>query len=96
MINICFAKRDSDNFLCIESEKQALLKFKRDLMDPSDRLSSWVARNKECCKWDGVVCDNKTGHVEELHLDNGSFKGKISPFLLELEHLNHLDLSYVQ
>ncbi|XP_022760164.1 probably inactive leucine-rich repeat receptor-like protein kinase At3g28040, partial [Durio zibethinus] len=55
------------NVLCIESERQALLKFKQDLIDQSNRLSSWV-EGEDCCEWLGVFCNNLTGHVKELHL----------------------------
>ncbi|XP_050212883.1 receptor-like protein EIX1 isoform X2 [Mercurialis annua] len=61
----------STNVSCIESEKQALLRFKQGLIDPLERLSSWSASNKlECCNWTGIICDKLTGHVKELHLDN--------------------------
>ena len=53
---------------CIESERVALLRFKQDLQDPSDRLASWAAGDGDCCQWVGVVCHNVTGHVQELHL----------------------------
>ncbi|CAN6569136.1 unnamed protein product [Malus baccata var. baccata] len=88
--------------LCKESERQALLMFKQDLEDPTNRLSSWVAEEgSNCCSWTGVVCDHITGHIHELHL-NGSYYdgvfysslgGKINPSLLSLKHLNYLDLS---
>ncbi|KAF3950854.1 hypothetical protein CMV_023446 [Castanea mollissima] len=52
---------------CIDTERQALLNFKQDLIDPSNRLSSWTAHG-DCCLWEGVVCHNLTGHVHELHL----------------------------
>ncbi|KAK2639604.1 hypothetical protein Ddye_027399 [Dipteronia dyeriana] len=55
---------------CIKSEREALLRFKHDLIDASNRLSSWVADQEDCCKWDAVVCSNFTGHVLELHLHN--------------------------
>ncbi|CAL5364060.1 unnamed protein product [Camellia sinensis] len=61
----CFCNGNS-NIVCSKTEKQALLKFKQDLKDPSNRLSSWAGDN--CCQWSGVVCDNFTGHVHEIHL----------------------------
>ncbi|XP_022746279.1 probable leucine-rich repeat receptor-like protein kinase At1g35710 [Durio zibethinus] len=57
----------NSNVLCIESERQALLKFKQHLIDRSNRLSSWV-EGEDCCEWVGVFCNNFTGHVKELHL----------------------------
>ncbi|XVF37723.1 hypothetical protein REPUB_Repub20aG0034200 [Reevesia pubescens] len=54
---------------CIQSEKQALLMFKKDLIDSANRLASWVPDDlTDCCRWDGVVCDNRTSHVLGLHL----------------------------
>ncbi|KAK2639639.1 hypothetical protein Ddye_027434 [Dipteronia dyeriana] len=91
---------------CIESERQALLKFKQDLdEDPSNRLASWTS-DGDCCTWDGVICDNFTGHVLRLMLGNPHphsiynntdhlryrFRGKLNPSLLDLKHLIYLDL----
>ncbi|KAK8329604.1 hypothetical protein V6Z12_A11G333600 [Gossypium hirsutum] len=101
--SICHA---NSNVLCIQSEREALLKFKNHLIDPSNKLSSWVERG-DCCKWIGVVCHNSTGHVHQLHLAAPSpfdfaewdayrqskLEGKINPSLLELKHLSSLDLS---
>ena len=55
---------------CIERERHALLNFKQDLTDPSNRLASWAAAasDEDCCLWVGVVCHNRTGHVLQLHL----------------------------
>ncbi|WCJ40833.1 phytosulfokin receptor 1 [Euphorbia peplus] len=52
---------------CISRESVALLKFKNGLTDPSNKLKSWDGET-DCCSWYGVICDNLTGHVHELHL----------------------------
>ncbi|KAI7994142.1 Receptor-like protein EIX2 [Camellia lanceoleosa] len=92
----------NSNVSCIAKERQALLRFKDDLTDPSSWLSSWSS-NEDCCSWDGVVCGNFSGHVRELHLQvaKGVFSysvpklgGKLNPSLLNLKHLNYLNLSY--
>ncbi|KAK8329592.1 hypothetical protein V6Z12_A11G332500 [Gossypium hirsutum] len=68
IVTICFTICDANtNLLCIQSEIEALLKFKNDLIDPSNRLSSWV-EGGDCCEWIGIVCHNSTGHVNQLHL----------------------------
>ncbi|KAK4413245.1 Receptor-like protein EIX2 [Sesamum alatum] len=90
---------------CIEREREALLKFKQDLIDEGGVLSSWGGEEhqKECCKWCGVECSETTGHVIGLQLSLGTcfgpteevylLRGNVSPALLELQHLNYLDLS---
>ncbi|XP_059285725.1 receptor-like protein EIX2 [Lycium ferocissimum] len=82
---------------CIETEKNALLKVKEHLTDPSSRLSSWVDQ-EDCCQWLGVSCDNKTRNVVKIDLrnkfsSNHELGGEINPSLLELQHLRYLDLS---
>ncbi|KAJ9678933.1 hypothetical protein PVL29_020978 [Vitis rotundifolia] len=89
---------------CIERERQALLHFKRGLVDDYGLLSSWGDEHdtRNCCNWRGVQCSNQSGHVIMLHLQaprseyaykHLSLRGEISPSLLELEHLTHLDLN---
>ncbi|CAK9137457.1 unnamed protein product [Ilex paraguariensis] len=93
------------NGSCIESERKALVKFRESLADQSNRLLSWIG--EDCCKWNGVVCSEKTGHVIRLNLRNptplvmGGYEnyrrsclgGELSPSLLDLKHLRYLDLS---
>ena len=94
------------NILCFEKERVALLNVKKSLNDTSGCLSSWVG--EDCCKWNGVRCNNQTGHVVKLHLNrlnfiynNGSImtcswsplRGELNPSLVDLKYLNYLDLS---
>ncbi|XP_019194740.1 PREDICTED: LRR receptor-like serine/threonine-protein kinase FLS2 [Ipomoea nil] len=87
---------------CVERERQALLDFKHGLVDDYGILSSWGSG--ECCNWWGVHCNNNTGHVTmlDLHAPLNIYGDpleqlkvqKVSPSILELKHLNYLDLSY--
>ena len=95
-LSSCDANQNMD---CLEVEKEALLKFKQGLTDPSGRLSSWVG--EDCCKWRGVSCYNKTGRVIKLKLGNpfpnslegngtvSELGGEINPSLLNLKYLNY-------
>ncbi|KAM3346162.1 hypothetical protein ACQJBY_020605 [Aegilops geniculata] len=94
---------------CIPAERAALLSFKEGITsNNTDLLASW--QGQDCCRWRGVSCSNRTGHVIKLHLRNpnvtldaygyydacagaSALFGKISPSLLSLKHLKHLDLS---
>ena len=98
-----FKVESNSNVSCNEKDKQALLSFKLGLVDSGNVLSSW-SDHEDCCRWHGVRCDNNTGQVTELHLrcsreGDGVLNyekrlgGVVSNSLLELEHLNYLDLS---
>ncbi|XP_061988886.1 receptor-like protein EIX1 [Rosa rugosa] len=70
IIQLGFCSKADVNTRCMEIERNALLKLKESLTDPSDQLSSWVADESDCCKWRGVGCNNITGHVVSLNLCN--------------------------
>ncbi|KAL8459331.1 hypothetical protein ACS0TY_036718 [Phlomoides rotata] len=80
-------------FLCPQIEKESLLSFKQSLKDPENHLSSWDGEVINCCKWKGVICNNFTGHVHQLHLPDMSLDGKMNSSLLNLKYLTYLDLS---
>ncbi|KAM7489831.1 hypothetical protein LguiB_027315 [Lonicera macranthoides] len=89
---------------CKENERQALLDFKKEIVeDQFGILSSWGSQEEDCCKWRGIRCSNTTAHVILLDLhgwddyDTGNsfhLSGKVSPSILELNQLKYLDLSY--
>ncbi|CAL2241704.1 unnamed protein product [Prunus armeniaca] len=83
---------------CSERDRQALLALKQGLVgDDGDRLLSWgrEAQNRNCCQWEGVYCSsNQTGHVVKLDLEDQSLRGKISPELVKLQHLEYLNLRF--
>ncbi|XP_040367319.1 receptor-like protein EIX1 [Rosa chinensis] len=100
----CSSVGSSNNIMCLESERHALLHFKQGLVDDSNALASWKSE-KDCCKWRGIECNNQTGHVTSLDFSFNydpylysaevPLSGEISPSLLELRYLNYLDLSYI-
>ena len=71
----------SDQPLCHDDECSALLQFKKSfiinksvsLYDPiaNHRVETWTleGENSDCCSGDGVDCDEDTGHVIGLDLD---------------------------
>ncbi|XP_024922257.2 receptor-like protein EIX2 [Ziziphus jujuba] len=84
---------------CTDEERRALLKFKDNLKSyNNDTLSSWgyEEEKKDCCSWDGIGCDNISGHVIMLnlsHLQLSTGGKSLNTPLIELRYLNYLDLS---
>ncbi|CAN1278018.1 Receptor-like protein EIX1 [Linum perenne] len=99
MTSLCFPPEKSvcngetSHLNCTNSDQRSLLDFKNGLIDADDRLSSWRG-GSNCCEWWGVTCDSSTGAVISLQLHNSSLGGEIRPSLLQLESLQHLDLSF--
>lgn len=96
---------------CHEDESSALLQFKQSFVINKStsescvsypKTSSWI-RSIDCCSWDGVECDGKTGQVIGLDLGNSQLYGSIGPdstlvHLLQLQSLNlsHNHFNYSQ
>ncbi|KAH0648170.1 hypothetical protein KY285_033418 [Solanum tuberosum] len=93
--------------LCPKHQSTALLKFKQTFtIDTFDmcglmlgqesypKTISWNL-SKDCCLWDGVKCDEMSGHVIELDLGCSLLVGVIdsNSSLFQLSHLQRLNLS---
>ncbi|KAJ8529123.1 hypothetical protein K7X08_035958 [Anisodus acutangulus] len=82
--------------ICRENEQRALESLNKEVDEPSDLPSSWVV-GKDCCEWEGVVCNNLTHHVIELHIVRYIRINSLEwlPSLLNLENLemDSVDLS---
>ncbi|XP_008227120.2 PREDICTED: receptor-like protein 12 [Prunus mume] len=100
----------SSGHLCHPDDSSALLQFKNsfsidtsslefELLNEttlySNRTISWQ-KDKDCCTWSGITCENMTGHVVGLNLSFGRLQGNIhsNSSLFSLGHLKRLDLSY--
>ncbi|XP_058111258.1 receptor-like protein 7 [Magnolia sinica] len=76
---------------CLEYQKNALLL----IFSSYSALPSWTSNGSDCCYWDGITCDNATGHVISLDVTNRSISGAInSSTLSSLSSLRFLNLSY--
>ncbi|KAM0921623.1 hypothetical protein ACQ4PT_006600 [Festuca glaucescens] len=89
----------ASNGSCIAYERATLLSIKASLRDPNTNFSSW--QGEDCCRWKGVRCSYKTGHVVKLNLQGKSgdclkvypYSGEISYSLVTLQQLRYLDFS---
>ncbi|ESR61037.1 hypothetical protein CICLE_v10018209mg [Citrus x clementina] len=93
--------------LCQDDERSALLQFKQSLTVvqcsfddyPSayPKVASWSQEeeNSDCCLWNGIKCNEDTGHVIRLDLTSSCLHGSInsSSSLFQLVHLELLVLS---
>uniref|UniRef100_A0A2K1R4N2 Uncharacterized protein n=1 Tax=Populus trichocarpa TaxID=3694 RepID=A0A2K1R4N2_POPTR len=90
--------------LCARDQSIHLLQFKESfLIDPSasfeycenPKTESWK-EGTDCCLWDGVTCDIKSGQVIGLDLACSMLYGTLhsNSTLFSLHHLQKLDLSY--
>ncbi|GKV48969.1 hypothetical protein SLEP1_g55743 [Rubroshorea leprosula] len=96
-----FCSGRNTSFSCIETEREALFKFKLCFHDPSSMLSSW--KGNDYCEWRGVGCDKNSRYVISLQL-RGSISDQpqlsliddvkeVVSSLVKLRYLEHLDLS---
>ncbi|XP_057793587.1 receptor protein-tyrosine kinase CEPR2 [Salvia miltiorrhiza] len=76
----------------LKSEVEALLEFKKQIVDPLNYLESWKDSDSDSpCRFYGVHCDQEM--VTGISLDNLSLSGQISPSLSALRGLASLVLT---
>ncbi|KAB2595013.1 receptor-like protein 12 [Pyrus ussuriensis x Pyrus communis] len=100
---------------CHDEERSALLQFKESFIinrsasysdDAYPKILQWKlaeGRNVSCCAWDGIVCDERTGHVigldlssSCLYLGNNSFSGFLPEIYTNTSSLTVIDVSHNQ
>ncbi|AAG34245.1 Receptor-like protein 6 [Arabidopsis thaliana] len=105
-----FASLTQDS--CHPDQRDALLEFKNEfkiwypngfldidgvLMDVTSypKTKSWT-KNSDCCYWDGITCDTKSGKVTGLDLSCSCLHGRLEPnsSLFRLQHLQSVNLAY--
>ncbi|KAL9334513.1 hypothetical protein Peur_071694 [Populus x canadensis] len=99
-----YSSSSSSSHLCAHHQSLSLLQFKQSFSINSSaswedcqypKTESWK-EGTDCCLWDGVTCDLKTGHVTALDLSCSMLYGTLLPnnSLFSLHHLQNLDLSF--
>ncbi|KAF2618185.1 hypothetical protein F2Q68_00039106 [Brassica cretica] len=93
----------SAKHLCPPDQRDTLWEFKSEFSVQELDSSWWESdlkterwrNNTDCCSWDGISCDSKTGTVVELDLWGSSLNGPLrsNSSLFRLEHLQSLNLS---
>ena len=76
--------------LCLPDQRDSLWGFKNEFHVPSEKWRN----NTDCCSWDGVSCDPKTGNVVGLDLAGSDLNGPLrsNSSLFRLQHLQKLYL----
>ncbi|EOA29648.1 hypothetical protein CARUB_v10015150mg [Capsella rubella] len=85
--------------LCHSDQRDAIVEFKNEFKilkpcfdSPSPlKTASW-AKNSDCCYWDGITCNNKSGDVIELDLSFNCLHGLVNSkrSILSLQTLRFL------
>jgi len=63
--------------------------------DPYNALENWMLDSANApCNWDGITCDNSTGMVIEIALEDKSLNGPLYSGLCNLQSLEKLHLGF--
>ncbi|XP_078169615.1 receptor-like protein 49 [Carex rostrata] len=76
---------------CLPDQSSSLLQLKRGFFYPY--LTSWQPGTDCCRDWEGVSCNEATGHVTALDISNRNIKGNLNAVIFNLTSLQHLNLA---
>ncbi|XP_021770308.1 putative receptor-like protein kinase At3g47110 [Chenopodium quinoa] len=89
---------------CADHERLALQQFRQSFLincavsdSAYPKVKSWSGElTRDCCMWDGVECEEETGHVTGLDLSSSCLYGNFPPnsTLFSLIHLKKLNLAF--
>ncbi|CAI9095374.1 OLC1v1031313C1 [Oldenlandia corymbosa var. corymbosa] len=77
---------------CNLIDRDSLLSFSNNTMTRSSSHLEWNV-SVDCCVWEGVTCDIRTGRVTGLKLPSRGLVGSISLYISNLSHLLELNLT---
>ncbi|XP_021762688.1 receptor-like protein 12 [Chenopodium quinoa] len=88
--------RFKQSFLLNCSESSYAFAYPKVKSWHDDHLLENATVSSDCCRWDGVKCNEETGHVISLDLSSSCLYGTFphNSTLFSLNHLGELDLSY--
>jgi len=102
-----YSSSSSSSHLCAHHQSLSLLQFKQSFPIKSSASSEYYCQypfpkteswkdGTDCCLWDGVTCDMKTGQVTGLNLSCSMLNGTLhsNNSLFSLHHLQNFDLSF--
>ncbi|KAL8504879.1 hypothetical protein ACS0TY_016171 [Phlomoides rotata] len=83
---------------CLDDQRRLLLQLKNSLSFDtavSTKLVTWN-RSADCCSWNGIACDDRSGQVIGLNLESEGISGGIdnTSSLFSLQYLQRLNLAF--
>jgi Leucine-rich repeat (LRR) protein len=98
LVTVILAASGRGASLCRHDQSAALLRLKASFrFHPysCSTLPSWKPDNTNCCTWEGVTCDSKSGYVTALDLSFCGISGNLSSSdIFKLTSLRFLSLAY--
>ncbi|GMI74184.1 receptor like protein 34 [Hibiscus trionum] len=106
LLHFSSSLKTPSSHLCLPNQRAALLQFKNSISiedycgdeyyNDYPKTDSWN-KSIDCCSWDGVECDELTGHVIGIDLSRSCLTGPLfesaNNSLFQLHNLQWLDLS---